>query len=447
MTWTCCWHGAMEQAVRRDPGAVHLGSHLRSCTWGTWRSWRRMAAVLLAELARQAPLLPGADTLAFVDIDSTQKRVYGLPQAGRSFGYTKIAGQGGDGPRAERAGRVVQYPAGGAGDPRHRLRGGNAARCAARPGWPPPRCAPPGPAGARGWSWCGWTRRITPLRCCTRSAGTAPGSRSPSRAIHRSAPRSPPSRKMPGHPSRYPRAIFDEQLGCWVSEAEVAEVPYTAFTGVPARGWQHEAARPIDGRLIIRRVQDQNTAGQDGLFPVWRHHAVFTDSPFATLQAEGQHRDHADHRAGLRRLLRRAAGAPAIGQVRRQRRLAHLRRHRAQPAARRRDPGQPRLRPSPRRPPSAATWSASPPAPPGTAAATSPSTSRQAGTARPNGSPCSPPPAAPRQQRPDPPRPGQHPPRPQRPPAPRPRTSNPDKPQEQSAAGNPRPGPAPHRAN
>jgi hypothetical protein len=83
----------------------------------------------------------------------------------------------------------------------------------------------------------------------------------------------------------------------------------------------------------------------------------------------------------------------------------------------------------------------------GTATATSPSTSRQAGTARPNGSPCSPPPAAPRQQRPDPPRPGQHPPRPQRPPAPRPRTSNPDKPQEQSAAGNPRPGPAPQRAN
>jgi hypothetical protein len=94
-------------------------------------------------------------------------------------------------------------------------------------------------------------------------------------------------------PIRYLRAVFDEQLGCWVSEAEAAEVPYTAFTGSPARGWQHEAVRPMDGRLIIRRVQDQNTAGQDGLFPVWRHHAVFTDSPFTTLQAEGQHRDHA----------------------------------------------------------------------------------------------------------------------------------------------------------
>ena len=33
--------------------------------------------------------------------------------------------------------------------------------------------------------------------------------------------------------------------------------------------------------------------GQDQLFTVWRYHAVFTDSPFETLQAGAQHRDHA----------------------------------------------------------------------------------------------------------------------------------------------------------
>jgi len=32
---------------------------------------------LLGRLARRAPLLPGADVPAFIDIDSTQKRVYG----------------------------------------------------------------------------------------------------------------------------------------------------------------------------------------------------------------------------------------------------------------------------------------------------------------------------------------------------------------------------------
>ena len=29
------------------------------------------------------------------------------------------------------------------------------------------------------------------------------------------------------------------------------------------------------------------------MFGIWRYHAVFTDSPFATIQAEEHHRDHA----------------------------------------------------------------------------------------------------------------------------------------------------------
>ena len=52
----------------------------------------------------------------------------------------------------------------------------------------------------------------------------------------------------------------------------------------------------VTARLIVRRVRDLNkqaAAGQDELFPVFRYHAVFTDSPFEFLQAEGQHRDHA----------------------------------------------------------------------------------------------------------------------------------------------------------
>ena len=34
-------------------------------------------------------------------------------------------------------------------------------------------------------------------------------------------------------------------------------------------------------------------AGQEELFPAWRYHAVFTDSPFEMIQAEEHHRDHA----------------------------------------------------------------------------------------------------------------------------------------------------------
>jgi hypothetical protein len=60
-----------------------------------------------------------------------------------------------------------------------------------------------------------------------------------------------------------------------VSDAEVAEVAFTAFTG-------RRKAEPVTGRLIVRRVRRLNPrtpAGeQDELFAAWRYHAVFTDS-------------------------------------------------------------------------------------------------------------------------------------------------------------------------
>jgi hypothetical protein len=65
-------------------------------------------------------------------------------------------------------------------------------------------------------------------------------------------------------------------------------VEYTAFTS--------KKDQAITARLIVRRVKDLNrkaAQGQGELFPAWRYHAVFTDSPFATLQAEDHHRDHA----------------------------------------------------------------------------------------------------------------------------------------------------------
>jgi hypothetical protein len=90
-------------------------------------------------------------------------------------------------------------------------------------------------------------------------------------------------------PIRYPRAVWDDQLRRWVSDAEVAEVPYTAFGS-------RTKTRAITARLIVRRVRDLNpraAAGQGELFAAWRYHAVFTDSPFVMPQAEGDHRDHA----------------------------------------------------------------------------------------------------------------------------------------------------------
>jgi hypothetical protein len=74
----------------------------------------------------------------------------------------------------------------------------------------------------------------------------------------------------------YPQALWDDQLDCWVSDAEVAGIQYAAFTSKPKK-------QQVTARLIVRRVRARNeraARGQDELFPVWRYHAVLTDSPF-----------------------------------------------------------------------------------------------------------------------------------------------------------------------
>jgi transposase-like protein len=92
-------------------------------------------------------------------------------------------------------------------------------------------------------------------------------------------------------PIRYPNAIYDHDEQRWISDAEVAEVPFTAFTS-------RRHAEHITARLIVRRVRQLNPTtatrgGQEELFAVYRYHAVFTDSPEPMLAAEATHRDHA----------------------------------------------------------------------------------------------------------------------------------------------------------
>jgi hypothetical protein len=87
----------------------------------------------------------------------------------------------------------------------------------------------------------------------------------------------------------YPQAVLDPDTGELVSVAEVAEVPYQAFSS-------HRT--PITGRLLVRRVPERNSkkladAAEQGLFPVWRYHAIFTNNTAALVAAESQHRGHA----------------------------------------------------------------------------------------------------------------------------------------------------------
>jgi Transposase DDE domain group 1 len=86
-------HGAMEAVFGGIRAPSTLGSHLRSYRWGKVRQLEAVNRDLLGELARRAPLLPGRDVLAFIDIDAMQKRVYGRRKQGAGFGHTKIQGK------------------------------------------------------------------------------------------------------------------------------------------------------------------------------------------------------------------------------------------------------------------------------------------------------------------------------------------------------------------
>jgi len=288
-------HGTMPALFGGIRAPSTLGSFLRSFTWGNSLQLAKVSRLLLAELARRTPLLPGKDTVAFLDIDSMQKRVYGHAKQGAAFGHTKIQGKSLLVRGLNALAATISTPLAAPVIAATRLRGGNAASARGAAGF-----AAGAVRTARG---CGCTGTVitrmdsayyaAEVLHAIRRAGARFSVTVPQNASIRAAIAAVPAAAWT--PIRYPQAIWDAQLGCWVSEAEVAETGYTAFTGAPVHGWAHDDARPITARLIIRRVRDQNTAapGQDELFPAWRHHAVFTDSPFQTLQAEDQHRGHA----------------------------------------------------------------------------------------------------------------------------------------------------------
>src|SRR5262249_62316547 len=58
-------HGAMPALFGGIRAPSTVGSFLRSFTWGNVFQLEKVSRLLLAELARRAPVLPGKDVLAF----------------------------------------------------------------------------------------------------------------------------------------------------------------------------------------------------------------------------------------------------------------------------------------------------------------------------------------------------------------------------------------------
>jgi hypothetical protein len=281
-------HGGMGRLFAGIRAPSTLGTFLRAFTFGHVRQLDSVAAALLVALARRAPLLGGADQVCFLDLDDTMRETHGYAKQGVGYGYNKVKGL-----NALLA--TLSTPLAAPVIAAARLRKGsvNSARGAAalvREALSTARAAGAGGPDGEG---------LVLLR-----ADSAYYTHDVVAAAHRGGARFSITARMTATvkaaiasigadawtPIRYPNAIWDDQGSCWISDAEVAEVPFTAFTGRRKR--EH-----VTARLIVRRVKRLNDAhvpaGQGELFGAWRYHAVFTDSPEPMLAAEATHRAHA----------------------------------------------------------------------------------------------------------------------------------------------------------
>ena len=260
-----------------------LGTFLRAFTHGHVQQLNTVLRQSLVALAERVNLLPGVDQVVFVDVDSTHRQVYGYAKQGAQHG--RVKGKKTLHPLIA----IVSTPIARPVVAGIRLRRGKsadvrgAARFLAETLAVVRQIAPTATIVVRGDAKF-YTADVAAVAArydaaVSLTTGSNPSINAAISTIDQSA----------WTAIHYPDAFVDADTGELVSDAEVAEVPYTAFTSRPKN-------QQVPGRLIVRRVKRLNAqaaAGQDELFTGWRHHAVFVTSRFQMLQAEGQHRDHA----------------------------------------------------------------------------------------------------------------------------------------------------------
>jgi hypothetical protein len=260
-----------------------LGTFLRAFTHGHVQQLNAIARQTLVCLAGRVPLLPGAEQVVFLDLDSTHRQVYGYAKQGAAVGRLKgkktlhplIATM--STPIARPVVVAVRLRRGKSADVR------GAARFLAEALATVRAIVPTATVVVRADSKFYSADVVATAARYGAHVSLTTGS-NPS--IHAAITAIGDTGWTPIH---YPEAFVDTQTGQLVSDAEVAEVPYVAFTSQPK-------ALQATGRLIVRRVRRlnaQTAAGQDELFTCWRHHAVFVTSGIQMLQAESQHRGHA----------------------------------------------------------------------------------------------------------------------------------------------------------
>jgi hypothetical protein len=276
-------HGGMNRVFTGVRAPSTLGTFLRGLTFGHVRQIDAVSSRVLAGLSSAVPrLLTGTDGLAFIDIDDTIQQVHGYAKQGAAYGYSGVKGL-----NAQVA--VLSSPTCAPVIAASRLRKGNVVSGHGAHRLVADAIATARSAGATGQVMVradsGYYRRDVIAAAVGAKAWFSvtvrmnPSVRQAIAAIPEGG----------WTPIRYPRAIWDEGEHRWISEAQVAEVNFTAFTSHPKK-------RQVRCRLIVRRVERLNPAasqGQDQLFTSWRHHGFVTNSALTAVAADETHRDHA----------------------------------------------------------------------------------------------------------------------------------------------------------
>lgn len=259
-----------------------LGQFLREFTHGHVSQLVSAGREHLVNLVEHSELLPGIAERALIDIDSALRPVFGYAKQGASYGHAKVSGRAVLRKGLSPLMTTISTETGAPVIAGIRLRAGKAgsgrgAASMVRDAIRTARAA--GATGeilVRGDAAYGSHPVVA---ACLKEGAQFSLVLTKNPAVTRTIAAIPADAWTPVH---YPGAVEDPDTGELISDAEVAEIAFTAFARSKA---------PVTARLVVRRVRDANH--QDPLFPVWRHHPFFTNSGKPTADADIEHRGHA----------------------------------------------------------------------------------------------------------------------------------------------------------
>jgi len=255
-------HGGMGRLFDGVRAASTLGTFLRAFRFGHVRQLDAVVVRFLGGLAQHAAIIATSEPISYLDVDDTVRSTFGYAKQGAGFGYSGVEGLNALLATVSSASSAPVIVATGLGrGSAGSVRG--AARLVSDAIKTSRSAGVSGLVVLRADSvYYGADVIAAARRHGTRFSITARKDRAVTAAIGEIADDAWTA-------IRYPHAVFDDQLQQWVSDAEVAEVPFTAFA---SRG----KARQVSARLIVRRVRDANpdhvtVDAQGELFRVWRH--------------------------------------------------------------------------------------------------------------------------------------------------------------------------------